>query len=95
MTTDAQDAVSDRQLEQRYKRSQIWAGWAQIAASVAALATAFVAIIVARQSQITVDHDTQTALQQSEDTQLSAAITGDAAAGREHGQSLYACREDW
>lgn len=74
-TQDAAERALDETLERRYKSSQIWAGWAQIVASVAALATAFVAIIVARQSQITVDHDTQTNLQQSEDTQLSSAIT--------------------
>jgi hypothetical protein len=74
-TQDATQHAVDDPLERRYKSSQIWAGWAQIVASVAALATAFVAIIVARQSQITVEHDTQTALQQSEDTQLSAAIS--------------------
>jgi Pentapeptide repeats (8 copies) len=74
VATPATEHSVDDPLEQRYKRSQIWAGWAQIVASLAALATAFVAIIVARQSQITVDHDTQTALQQSEDTQLSTAI---------------------
>jgi uncharacterized protein YjbI with pentapeptide repeats len=71
---EAEHAVDDPS-GKRYQRSQIWSGWAQVVASVAALATAFVAIIVAHQSQVTVDHDTQTALQQSEDTQLSAAIT--------------------
>jgi uncharacterized protein YjbI with pentapeptide repeats len=75
VATQAAEHSVDDPLDRRYKRSQIGAGWAQVVASVAALATAFVAIIVAHQSQVTVDHDTQTALQQSEDTQLSAAIT--------------------
>jgi hypothetical protein len=71
------DPPGDRldRLERTYKRSQIGAGWAQVVASLAALATALVAVIVAHQSQVTVNHDTQTALQQSEDTQLSAAIS--------------------
>jgi hypothetical protein len=65
----------DHRLEQKYKRSQIWAGWAQVGATIAALVAAVVAVFVAHASQVTVDHDTQTALQQSEDTQLSEAIS--------------------
>lgn len=62
-------------LERRYKSSQIRAARAQVLASVVAAATAGLAILVAYQSQVTVDHDNQSALQQSEDTQESEAIS--------------------
>ena len=75
MTTveELNDSPSDR-LDKSFKRSQIWAAWAQVLATLAALATAGVAVYVARASQITVNRDTQNALEQSEDAQLSTAI---------------------
>jgi hypothetical protein len=75
LSTLEQDESAKDHLDRTYKRSQIGAGWAQVVASLAALATAVVAILVAHQSQVTVNHDTQTALQQSEDAQLSEAIS--------------------
>lgn len=56
-------------------RSQIRASWAQVAGSVISGAAVIVALIVALQGQKTVNHNSQTSLQQSEDTQLSTAIT--------------------
>jgi hypothetical protein len=49
--------------------------WAQVIASVATAAAVIVAIWVATQGQVTVDRDARATLQQSEDTQLSTAIT--------------------
>jgi hypothetical protein len=68
------DSANDQRLDKGYKRSQIWAAWAQVGAMLAALSTAAIAVYVARQGQITVNRDAQTALQQSEDAQLSTAI---------------------
>jgi hypothetical protein len=49
--------------------------WAQVIASVATAAAVIVAIWVATQGQVTVDRDARATLQQSEDAQLSTAIT--------------------
>lgn len=73
-SVDLNDSPRARQ-KKRYKRSQTWAGWAQVVASLAALATAGVAVYVAHLGQVTVNRDAQAALQQSEETQQSAAIT--------------------
>jgi uncharacterized protein YjbI with pentapeptide repeats len=67
--------AEDERLERRYKRSQVFAAWAQLGAMVAALSTAAVAFYVAHQGQITINRDAQAALQQSEEEQLSTAIT--------------------
>jgi uncharacterized protein YjbI with pentapeptide repeats len=56
-------------------RSQIRASWAQVAGSTVSALAVIVAIVVALQGQATVNHNSQTSLQQSEDTQLSTAIT--------------------
>jgi hypothetical protein len=56
-------------------RSQIRASWAQVAGSAVSAAAVIVAIFVAWQGQEAVNHNSQTSLQQSEDTQLSTAIT--------------------
>jgi uncharacterized protein YjbI with pentapeptide repeats len=73
-SVDVNDSGRARR-KRRFKRSQTWAGWAQVVASLAALATAGVAFYVAHLGQVTVNRDAQAALQQSEETQLSAAIT--------------------
>jgi hypothetical protein len=62
-------------LETRYKRSQIVASWAQVGGTFAALAAAIAAILVAWQGQATIDHNNRITQQQSEDSQLSTAIT--------------------
>lgn len=49
--------------------------WAQVAASVASAVAVIVAIWVATQGQVTVDRNATATLQQSEDAQLSTAIT--------------------
>jgi hypothetical protein len=49
--------------------------WAQVIASVASAAAVIVAIWVATQGQVTVDRNARATLQQSEDAQLSTAIT--------------------
>jgi hypothetical protein len=61
--------------ERKYFRSQAKAGWAQVAIAVVSALAVIVAIVVAWQGQITVRSNTQTALRQSEDSQLSTAIT--------------------
>jgi hypothetical protein len=55
--------------------SKTSADWAQVVIGLATVAALVVAIIVARQGQATVDHNSQVTLRQSEDTQLSTAIT--------------------
>lgn len=62
-------------LEYKYKRSQIRAAWAQVGATGIAIAAVIVTIFVAWQGQVAVNHNSQTALEQSEDSQLSTAIT--------------------
>lgn len=57
------------------ERIKIWADRTQVAASVATALAVIVAIWVAGQGQVTVDHNTQVTLRQSEDAQLSTAIT--------------------
>jgi Pentapeptide repeats (8 copies) len=74
VTTEELNSSANLRLEKSFRRSQIWAAWAQVGAMLAALLTAAVAVYVARQSQATVNRDTQNALQQSEDAQLSTAI---------------------
>jgi hypothetical protein len=49
--------------------------WAQVVASLASAAAVVVAIWVATQGQVTVDRNAKATLQQSEDAQLSTAIT--------------------
>jgi hypothetical protein len=49
--------------------------WAQVIASIASAAAVIVAIWVATQGQVTVDRNAKATLQQSEDAQLSTAIT--------------------
>jgi hypothetical protein len=49
--------------------------WAQVIASLASAAAVIVAIWVATQGQVTVDRNAKATLQQSEDAQLSTAIT--------------------
>jgi hypothetical protein len=49
--------------------------WAQVVASIASAAAVIVAIWVATQGQVTVDRSARATLQQSEDAQLSTAIT--------------------
>jgi hypothetical protein len=62
-------------LEKKYKLSQIRAAWAQVVATGIAIAAIIVTIIVAWQGQAAVNHNSQVALQQSEDSQLATAIT--------------------
>lgn len=62
-------------LQEAHMRSQIRAAWAQVVGTVVSAATVVVAIVVAVQGQQTVKHNSQTTLQQSEDSQLSTAIT--------------------
>jgi hypothetical protein len=57
------------------RRSQIRASWAQVAGSGVSAAAVIVAVVVACQGQQTINHNSQTTQQQSEDTQLSTAIT--------------------
>jgi len=57
------------------RRGQTWASWAQVAGSGVAAAAVIVTIVVACQGQQTINHNSQAAQQQSEDTQLSTAIT--------------------
>jgi Pentapeptide repeats (8 copies) len=49
--------------------------WAQLAASLASVVGILIAVWVATQGQVTVDRSAQSTLQQSEDAQLSTAIT--------------------
>jgi hypothetical protein len=63
------------ELEYKYKRSQIRAAWAQVGATGIAIAAVIVTIFVAWQGQVSVNHNSQASLQQSEDSQLSTAIT--------------------
>jgi uncharacterized protein YjbI with pentapeptide repeats len=65
----------DPEADRKNIRSQIRASWAQVAGSTVSAAAVIVAIIVAWQGQETVNHNSQTSLEQSEDTQLSTAIT--------------------
>lgn len=79
------------ELEIRYKRSQIRAARAQVGATLIALAAAVAAILVAWQGQETINHNSLTELQQSEESQLSSAITAlgsDATAERVAGLML-------
>jgi Pentapeptide repeats (8 copies) len=62
-------------LEQRHLRSQIRAAWAQVVGVLLSAAAVSVAIVVALLTRETVEHNSQTTLQQSEDSQLSTAIT--------------------
>jgi hypothetical protein len=62
-------------LEDAHLHSQIRAAWAQVVGTVISATAVIVAIVVALQGQATVKHNSQTALQQSEDSQLSTAIT--------------------
>jgi Pentapeptide repeats (8 copies) len=61
-------------IEVAYKRSQIRAAWAQVTGTAIALTAAMIAAFVAWQGQVAVNHNAQTTLQQSEDSQLSTAI---------------------
>ena len=60
---------------QKGARIKIWTDRTQVAASVATALAVIVAIWVAGQGQVTVDHNSQVTLRQSEDAQLSTAIT--------------------
>ena len=59
----------------KYERSQIWSGRAQMLAAMVSVIAVCIAIVVARQGQETVNNNSQTALRQAEDNQLSTAIT--------------------
>lgn len=56
-------------------RDKTWADRAQIIVAAATVVALFVTIVVACQGQVTVDHNSQVTLRQSEDAQLSTAIT--------------------
>lgn len=62
-------------LQERQLRSQIKAAWAQVGATVISALAVGVAIVVALLGQQAVDHNSQTTLEQSQDSQLSTAIT--------------------
>lgn len=66
---------SEGDLENHYKQSQINAARAQVVATIIAALAVFVALFVALQGQVTINHNTQTSLLQSQDSQLSTAIT--------------------
>ena len=63
------------ELELKNKRSQIWSQRAQVVVAAISMVAVLIAIWVAWQGQETVNHNSQTALRQSEDSQLSTAIT--------------------
>ena len=73
--TPAGTSPADAALEKKHKLSDIRASWAQVAAALVSAAAVMVAIFVAVQGQITVNHNSQVTLRQSEDSQLSTAIT--------------------
>ena len=62
-------------LKLRHKTSQIWSARAQMVIAAISVIAVLVAIWVAKQGQETVNHNSQTALRQSEDSQLSTAIS--------------------
>jgi|SRR5262245_4377233 len=75
MGTSGMSSVEQDDLEKKYKTSQIRAARAQVGATLVAVVTVVVAVFVAWQGQVTVSRNSQTTLRQSEDTQLSTAIT--------------------
>jgi hypothetical protein len=74
-TPPAPPALTKSLLEEKSLRSQIRAAWAQVIGTMVSALTVLVAVFVAWQGWQTVNHSSQTTLQQSEDSQLSAAIT--------------------
>jgi len=62
-------------LEESRLRSEIRAAWAQVAGAVLSAVAVSIAIMVAVLGQRTVDHNSQTTLLQSEDSQLSTATS--------------------
>ena len=68
-------AATSSALDDAQKRSQIKAAWAQVAGTAVSTAAVILAVVVACQSQQTVNHNSQVTLQQSEDSQLSTAVT--------------------
>src|SRR5215813_6335786 len=67
--------VGQGDLETKQVRSQITASWAQVVGTVISAAAVIVAVVVAKQGQETVNYNAQSTLRQSEDSQLSTAIT--------------------
>ena len=67
--------LTQEELKSKYKRNQIWSGRAQVCVAMVSVIAVVIAIWVAKQGQDTVSHNSQTALRQSEDDQLSTAIT--------------------
>jgi hypothetical protein len=56
-------------------KDKTWADRAQVMIAAATVAALIVTIVVACQGQVTVNHNSQVTQRQSEDAQLSAAIT--------------------
>jgi hypothetical protein len=59
----------------RRRRSKLWVTWAQVGAAPIAAVAVLVAVWVAWQGQTTINRNSQSAQRQSEDSQLSVAIT--------------------
>lgn len=73
--TSSQLSAADDDLDRKHKRSAIRAAWAQVVGVLISASAVLVAIFVAWQGQVAVNHNSQTTLRQSEDSQLSTAIT--------------------
>lgn len=71
----SQPSAADDDLDRKHKRSQIRAGRAQVVGVLVSALAVLVAGFVAWQGQIVVNHNSQTTQRQSEDSQLSTAIT--------------------
>ena len=73
--TPPQPPDKTQDIETRTVRSQLWGSWAQVAGTVIATLAFIVAIWTAYQGQQAIKNSAQTAERQSEDSQLSAAVT--------------------
>lgn len=71
----ADEKQRNKALKKKYQLSQIRASWAQVVGTLVSATAVLVAIFVAWQGQVTVNHNSQVTLRQSEDSQLSTAIT--------------------
>ncbi len=67
--------VNDNKQKVWQKRGKRLAPWAQIIGALISALALLIAIWVATQGQMTVNHNSQNTLRQSEDSQLSTAIT--------------------
>jgi Pentapeptide repeats (8 copies) len=65
----------DERRRARRRRSKLWATWAQVVATPIAAVAVLIAVWVAWQGQTAINRNSQSALRQSEDSQLSVAIT--------------------